>query len=137
MAGTGRVGTPSHPRTKHKNYRVTFVIPAEVRNKGIHTMPCNVMELPCPGDGSVRGDSGGGHRRLQEAEEQRARGAGGGDQEGEAAQGVLLLRSQQVSLVCAKCFLHVDLITVIVVCILTSWRTTRGISPEGNLRYQE
>ena len=42
MAATGRVGTPSHSRTKHKNYRVTFVIPAEVRNKG-HTMPCNVM----------------------------------------------------------------------------------------------
>ena len=42
MAGTGGGGTPSHPRTQHKNYRVTFVIPAKVRNKGIHTQPCNV-----------------------------------------------------------------------------------------------
>ena len=42
MAGTEIVGTPAHPRTKHKNYRVTFVIPAEVNEKG-NTPPCNVM----------------------------------------------------------------------------------------------
>ena len=43
MVGKGIVGTPSHPRTKHKNYRVTFVIPAEVRNKEIHSPCCNVL----------------------------------------------------------------------------------------------
>ena len=63
MAGTGRVGTPSHPRTKHKNYRVTFVIPAEVRK----TQPCNVL--------SCHAQVMGQYEEIVEV------GAGGGKQE--------------------------------------------------------